>query len=239
LRVVDIVDSFKFVFTKQSDPFQKKKWAQLHQNNYHPPVDEIVKRITDMKTKKQSIVNDWQKVLGEYVDVKDKSILEIGFGGGWFLAQMLYDGAKNTIGIEIENTIISRAIQAFEKLGLKNYQFYEIDDNKFLQQIPSKSIDIMYEAAVFQHTLKDITEKYMMETSRLLRPNGIALYQFLINNSKPIKQPSSKKEGIMYYSHEEIKGMIQKANLKIYKYGDYEQFDDGYRNWRLYMIQTN
>jgi cyclopropane fatty-acyl-phospholipid synthase-like methyltransferase len=232
---IDPVQGFMF-FNK--DKFQKSKWAKLHDKDYHPKVDGIVERVEEFKKQDKWIVDEWEKFFGIKIPVKDKVIMEIGFGGGWYLAQMLYKNAAKVIGIEIHDSIIQRARQAFDKLGLSNYEFLEIDE-RYFKDISEKSVDVIFEITVFQHILKNLTVTYLQESKRILKEDGIFIAQFLMNDYNPIKSPSTKKEGIMYYSHDEILEMIKQSGFTVDKFADYEWSDGKGSYWRIYLLKQS
>lgn len=223
------------IFSK--DSLQKSKWRKLHENKYHPSIEKIIERINEHKSQNIWLFKEWEQILNMQLPVQDKIVLEIGCGGGWYLAQMLYQGAKKVIGIEIDKTIIDKANEAFKNLGLKNYDFHEIDES-FFNFIPSKSVDVVYEMTVFQHIFKEITLKYLQDTSRILKDDGIMLAQFLMNDSDPVKNPSPKKEGIMYYSHKEVLELARESGLQVDKFANYEWTDGKGSYWRIYVFKS-
>jgi len=71
----------KFSFSKK-DPLQKSKWDKLHNEDYHPTVAKIVDRINEHRQKNIWLFDEWSDLLGIKLDVNEKTILEIGCGGG-------------------------------------------------------------------------------------------------------------------------------------------------------------
>ena len=93
--------------------------------------------------------------------------------------------------------------------------------------MPEKSLDIIFENTVFQHIPESITKNYLLTSNEILKDNGIILCQFLMNDEKPIKKPFTKnKEGIVYYSHNEVLTLDNDCNLKIEKFGNFEWRDE-------------
>jgi hypothetical protein len=67
------------LFSK-ADPLQKAKWDKLHAQGYHPPVKEAISKV---KTAAGGwLFGEWGQLLGIDINVKNKTVLEIGFGGG-------------------------------------------------------------------------------------------------------------------------------------------------------------
>ena len=226
------------IFFNSKDEFQKKKWDLLHKKDYHPSVKESVKRITDHKNQNIWLFDEWSKILEIDINVENKTILEIGFGGGWYLAQMLFRNASKVIGFEITEEIINKAKEVFQSLNLKNYEFFEVHE-EFLNILDKNSVDIIFENTVFQHISEEITKNYLLSSKNVLKNDGIILCQFLMNDDDTIKTPYTKnKEGIVYYSHKEILKLVDECNLRIEKYGDFEWKDERNSYWRLYIIKN-
>ena len=227
------------IFFKPKDISQKKKWDLLHKKDYHPSVKEGVTRIIEHKNQNSWIFDEWSKILGIDIDVENKTILEIGFGGGWYLAQMLFRNASKVIGFEITENIINKAKVIFKLLDLKHYEFFEVQE-EFLNILDKNSVDIIFEITVFQHISEEVTKNYLLSSKNVLKNDGIILFQFLMNDDAPIKNPYAKnKEGIVYYSHKEILKLVDECNLRIEKYDDYRWKDEHNSYWRLYLIKKH
>ncbi len=228
----------KGMFFKK-DPLQKPKWEKLHNKNYHPSPEQIIERVTNAKKKNIWLFDDWSKILQMKLDVKNKIVLEIGCGGGWYLVQMLYRGASKVIGFEISQSVINKAKAVFNALNLDNYELYEVDE-RYLSVLPAKSVDIIFEITVFQHVSEEVTRNYLITSKSLLKDEGLFICQFLMNDTNPIKQPYTKdKEGIVYYANNEVVKMVKDCGLTIFKYSDYDWRDDNNSYWRLYALKTN
>ena len=68
----------------KKDPPQKSKWDKLHSKDYHPLIPQIIQRITEAKEKNSWLFDEWSKILQMQIDVKDKTVVEIGCGGYMF-----------------------------------------------------------------------------------------------------------------------------------------------------------
>lgn len=218
------------------DSFQKSKWRILHGEGYHPSVEQIVKNIKERESKNQLLAKDWERLFNMNINLKDKIVLEIGFGTGIYVAEMIKIGAKKVIGIEIDKIIIDKSTSALQQLGITGFEFHEITDD-FFDFIPPKSVNLVYEMTVFQHLLENLTLRYMQETSRILSKDGIMIAQFVMNDLNPKKHSSLRKQGNMSYSHSEVVGMCKKSNLRIDKYIDYDWSDGKGSYWRLYLFK--
>lgn len=150
---------------------------------------------------------------------KNKTALEIGYGGGRLLAAASYFFRK-VIGIDIHNKM-STVKDEFEKRDITNYELLQNDG----QTIPVKnsSIDLVYSFIVLQHVEKiDIFESYLKESYRVLNKGGLAvlffgrLYQISSNTeSKILYKVDRFLEKIHPKGFNEVLAKINCTNLKI------------------------
>ncbi len=106
---------------------------------------------------------------------KEKTALEIGYGGGRLLAASA-EVFNNVIGVDIHNNR-SLVETELKKRNIKNFKLIQNDG----QTIPLKSqtIDFIYSFIVLQHVEKiEILKQYVKESYRLLKPEGIAILYF-------------------------------------------------------------
>ena len=220
----------------KKDILQKKKWELLHAEGYHPSVEGIINLINELESRNEWFIEKWSKLISKNIDTHGKTILEIGCGGGWYLAQLLNHGAKKVIGFDVSGVVLEKAKMAFEKLNLKNYEFYEVDD-KYLDILPRKSVDIVFEDQVFQHIVPKVTVKYFESSKKILTDEGYLLCQFLMNEKDPLKMPWVKNsEGIVYYTHNEVCDLVESAGLKVIRYENLDWQNEKGSYWRLYLI---
>jgi protein-L-isoaspartate O-methyltransferase len=96
---------------------KKYIWSRLHSSEYHPDVEGITARIETAKhnPEEYSLLQFWSGHLHYPLNVSGKRVLEIGHGGGWYLAEMLDSGAESVCGLEISEALNMRASQALKK----------------------------------------------------------------------------------------------------------------------------
>jgi cyclopropane fatty-acyl-phospholipid synthase-like methyltransferase len=217
---------------------QKSKWEKLHENSYHPSVEGAIARIIDAKKKDIWLFDEWSNMLQMELNVQDKTVLEIGCGGGWYLAQMLYRGASKVIGFEISLSILNKVKTTFNTLNLTGYELYEVNE-QYLKVLPEKSVDIIFEITVFQHIAEKVTRNYLKASKSVLKGDGVFLCQFLMNDKNPLKRPYSTSEGIVYYSHAQVVKMIDDCGLTIQTYSDYAWRGQDNSYWRLYALKIH
>ena len=106
---------------------------------------------------------------------EDKVALEIGHGGGRILAAASRH-FKNVIGIDIHdhNQIVESELS---QRGIGNFRLIKTDGKEL--PLEDSSVDFVYSFIVLQHIEKyDIFKKYLNETNRVLKTNGIAVLYF-------------------------------------------------------------
>jgi ubiquinone/menaquinone biosynthesis C-methylase UbiE len=208
-------------------------WDKLHEKGYHPSVEEALNLVKTLANGWR--MGEWENLLGMEIPVKGKTVLEIGCGGGWYLAQMLQHGASRAIGFEVTNVIIEKAKALMDALNLKA-EFYQVDE-RYLDVLPPKSVDIIYQLTVFQHISEEATKAYIQSARRVLKDDGLFINQFLMNDKMNVKNAYAKnKEGIVYYSESEIKELIK--DYSIVKQGKYAWTDKNESYWMLYALRS-
>tara|TARA_B100000676_G_scaffold247026_1_gene250108 strand:+ start:4270 stop:5004 length:735 start_codon:yes stop_codon:yes gene_type:complete len=117
---------------------------------------------------------DFYQVLG---DPRDKTALEIGFGGGRLLnAASNFFG--NVVGVDIHECF-DRTSSILDREGCTNYQLVHRDD---IDSIPENSIDFVYSFIVFQHFSHwSEAEFYIKHVERVLKPGGCGILYMAIN----------------------------------------------------------
>lgn len=150
---------------------------------------------------------------------KNKTALEIGYGGGRLLAAASYFFGK-VIGIDIHNNM-STVKDELRQRNITNYELLQNDG----KTIPTEdsSIDLVYSFIVLQHVEKiNIFESYLEESYRVLKKGGLAvlffgrLYQKSSNTeSKILYKVDRFLEKIHTKGFSEVLAKINCTNLKI------------------------
>ncbi len=121
---------------------------------------------------------DFYSVLG---DPRDKTALEIGFGGGRLLnAASNYFG--KVIGVDIHECF-DRTEEILKREGCNNFELVHRDN---IDTIPDNSIDFVYSFIVFQHFSHwSEAEFYISQIERVLKPGGCGILYMAINERDP------------------------------------------------------
>jgi len=103
----------------------------------------------------------------------DAVVLEIGCGTGRVL-QHLAGRYREVHGIDIAGEMVKQGEHRLA--GLPNIHFHQ-GNGYDLEAFADESIDLVYSALVFQHMPKTFAYNYFRETRRVLRPDGLFLFQ--------------------------------------------------------------
>jgi ubiquinone/menaquinone biosynthesis C-methylase UbiE len=119
----------------------------------------------------------WLKKLIDGIDVKGKTVLELGCGLGTDLMSFAKNGADVT-GLDLTPKHIELAKKLFELSGMPAKFILGDAEN---MEIPAASIDVVYSFGVLHHTPN--IEKAVAEIHRVLKPGGLAVIGLYHKNS--------------------------------------------------------
>lgn len=227
----------------EPDEFQEEKWGNLHKSNaYFIRVDDGSDDICDMIRRRTAgeacIISEIGRAhMAEAGALRGKTVLEIGFGGGWYLAQALKEGASGVYGFEAADNIVRSASAAFDRLGLGPYQFYRVGGG-YLDVLPRGSVDVAFSKTVFQHIHPRATAAYLRTVQGALRDGGYCLFQFLMNEKNPVRDSNiPDDEGQVSYTKAEVDSMVSGAGLQTLVYAETWMDDAGTGNyWAWYKL---
>jgi hypothetical protein len=223
------------MYRMRSKEFNKGAWDRLQRSGYHPPVDEIVARIQrDINVGDvDGILALWGGYLGETIDVTDCDVVEIGHGGGWYLAQCIRAGCKHAYGLEVSEVINNKANSALTQFDYLNFSL-NVVDQRFLSQIEATP-DVIYAITVFQHLPTQILEEYFSSAAKVMNAGSRFYFQTLENNIKTDRRGSLTDIFSVSYHPTEIVSLLNKYGLKIEKRFEHH-FDDPYNFWAIYKV---
>ncbi len=106
------------------------------------------------------------------VKIGDESVLEIGTGAGLVAARLLRKFPRLTY-ISFEP---NRHLRAYLEEHIPDRIQSFIPSGKDLRQIPDSSMDIVIASGVYTYLESATILSYFRETARVLRPNGLAIF---------------------------------------------------------------
>ena len=132
------------------------------------------------------------------------SILEIGCGVGRFL-KPLSCRFKYAYGVDISDKMIE---SAKKYCACMPNVFLKVNNGCSLDMFENESLDYCVSAGVFQHiTLFDVILSYISEALRVLKPDGIFLFQFSADRKNAVGQGTRGARITADLLHEGLKGM--------------------------------
>lgn len=110
---------------------------------------------------------------------KDNTAVDIGCGMGRMSFAMSDDFGK-VIGIDVSEVMIQKAKTIKEKMKIGNCEFI-VGNGVDLSGIPNSSIGFCFSYLTLQHcpSSRQVLH-YIKEVSRVLKPDGVALFQFRV-----------------------------------------------------------
>ena len=214
---------------------KKEIWRKMQLSNYHPDIDGVIDRIKNDIANNNSLFKTWGEYLDEDINIKDKVVLEIGHGGGWWLSQMLRNGAKLVIGVEICEEINNKSERVFGYFGYKDYKFYETDERCL--DVVKEKVDVIFEITVFQHTGIEIAKKYLETSKNILNEDGVLYLQFFMDDVDKIKQVHYDTFNISY-THIELLKLFDDCGYIVDRFGDQVYDTNGNDYWRIYKLKV-
>ncbi len=107
-----------------------------------------------------------RRSLGGWLDVKDKSVIDLGCGIGqlcWVLKNM---GARDIVGVNACKEEIDIAMQRVK------VKFEVMDILEYLTGLPDESIDRIFALNILEHLDKDYLINVLIQAYRVLKMNG-------------------------------------------------------------------
>ena len=165
--------------------------------------------------------HNWSKdiqdlVLNEIGTEKDKVVLEIGCGAGYW-TKFLCENSKEVYAIDlIPKPLIEN----------DNFKYFENDNYQFdCKAIEDNSIDFAFSFGVFCHLSLDACESYLQDVMRVLKVGGSAI--FMYSDDKGLQDfynnPNFKSSSIygQFNDYSDIIPMIQKYDSECRKILDF------------------
>lgn len=144
-------------------------------------------------------------------DIKNKIILDIGCGNGWFESNILKRGAKKIIGIDNDENNLKVAGDY-----LKSDKFIGRKSNALDLPLKDCSVDTVTVWEVIEHLPRNSEKVFLKEVSRVLKENGSAYISVPFNSFLScIFDPALFLIGHRHYSYLFFKKLLENTELEI------------------------
>ena len=117
----------------------------------------------------------WQRLVRHIAPLKDRTVLDIGCGNGYYLFRMLGEGARYALGVD-PTRLFYYQFRALQKLFPANRAFYLPLRSEQLPEF--KSFDSVFSMGVLYH--RRSAEEHLRELIGFLRPGGELILETLI-----------------------------------------------------------
>lgn len=158
-------------------------------------------------------------ILQELKNLKDKRVLDLGCGNGYYTKILAEKGAK-VIGIDFSPNQIEIAKRINEHKNLN----YIVLDGERLSGIQNNSIDYIFMSLVIPSIEnKEKLEKILSEIKRVLKKNGeflfVILHPFYLLSNHPLDHPKNFKEENYFNegSNFQSEALTNKGNKMIFE----------------------
>ncbi len=122
-------------------------------------------------------------------EMQEPVVLDIGCGNGWVAIYFASRGIK-TFGIDSSPTAIGEAREAAQKAGLDKRTFFAVGNGLDLPY-EDANFAAIFDRGFFHHVPEDEYERYISETTRVLKPNGLLSLQAFTKRNQCMKHEFS------------------------------------------------
>jgi ubiquinone/menaquinone biosynthesis C-methylase UbiE len=154
--------------------------------------------------------NIWNDYLFDTVkEFRNKKILEIAPGFGR-MTQFLSILAKELIVVDLNQTCIDKTKQKLKHHVLA----YFVNDGKSIPKVKNNSQDLVFSFDSFVHFHKNVTDEYLLEINRILKPGGHGyIHHSWLYGGKD--QSFKNIGGRANMNPEEFKELVEKHGMEI------------------------
>jgi ubiquinone/menaquinone biosynthesis C-methylase UbiE len=154
------------------------------------------------------------------IDVKDKTIVEVGCGAGR-MTEFLAKKFRLVYATDIASGMLYRLEQ---RLGVLPNVKLLCSDN--LSLIPNESTDIILSTLVFQHNPESLVKKFFEDGYRILKPEGYYVFQLSVKDKHEVVQKNHATDMVRWTADE----LTEIANEHGYKI--LNKLDDFLKIWQ-------
>lgn len=113
----------------------------------------------------------WRHAMAELIDVTDKTVVDIGCGGGVYVRGWLSLGAATVIGVDVDDETLVAARDAATPGDGSTF----VKGEAGATGLPDREADVVFIRAALHHL--DDASAFGREAARLLRPGGVVIIQ--------------------------------------------------------------
>jgi SAM-dependent methyltransferase len=140
------------------------------------------------------------ETLRHFKELRGSSILDIGCGIGRLTKYLLDEEVSNYVGLDIVPEILQHAIDVVR--GHPNFSFAIVEEAKLPSQ--DSIFDIVCGFSLITHLIDEEIFEYFLETRRVLRPGGVAVFSFFDLEETEFREAFFKHARIHRHGHGDL-----------------------------------
>lgn len=183
----------------------REVWEKLHREGYRGY------RKTEHADQKLDVLT--RNLPKGWLD-KDKVLLEIGCGIGHWMEE-LSCMVRDVFGVDISKEAV--------KLGEKRLRhlenvFFDVTKGNELSMFYNNNIDLVYSFGLFQHIPRQATADYIKEAYRVLKMNGLLVFQVITYFDSKLNQKDIgfiQRYETIGHTEKQLKDMIFSSKLTL------------------------
>lgn len=155
------------------------------------------------------------------IDGKDWRVLEIGAGYGGY-APIFASRTKEYVGTDVSQYVVVKGNRALGQIPIENASLVWTPDSDLLKVFRKDKFDFIFASGVFIHLPKEITQRYIEQTTKLLLPGGRFLFHFNVLDHPEAEDHfetayGTKNSHRMRYNRKSYEKLFEKSGLEIWK----------------------
>lgn len=168
-------------------------------NTYIKQVDRS-KRETDLR-----VDPIWSRINPLLPEVRDKHVLDLGCGSGWFCRWAASQGAKSVVGIDLSDNMLERAREFSREEGSRSIEYRRADIEKLSFGADEENKYGLVFSSLTLHYLHDIN-RLMTKLNRILKPGGYVVFNvehpiYTAPHETEIKRDTTSGERFWKFNH--------------------------------------
>ena len=145
--------------------------------------------------------DNWKEIIQKHVDIKNKTVADIGVGGGIYSIALAELGAKKVIGIDIAENMLAAARSSCLSYPQIEFQIGHASDT----HLKDKEVDVILERALIHHLTESQLKDCFVEAKRILQDEGFYIIQDRTSEDCLVKGSPEHLRGYFFDIYPQLK----------------------------------